>query len=542
MRVIRLLLIILVSNYSFGQNTVGVLRNDNGAFNGYTLFTPLSSTETYLINNCGQIVHQWSSTFLPGNSVYLLGNGNLLRAGKIANSEITFGGVGGKIEMFDWDNNLLWEFTYSTSSLSQHHDIYPLLNGNILMLAVSTITENEAIQAGRNPALLSGGKLFNEQILELEPIMFTDQANIVWEWNIMDHVIQDFDATKSNFGVVADHPELLDINYLNTTTSNANWLHFNSVQYNAAFDQIVMSSRILSEIYIIDHSTTSIESASHSGGMYGKGGDILYRWGNVEAYDHGLSTDRTLFGQHFPHWIPDGLSDGGKIMIFNNGGNRMYSSIDIINPPTSSPGFYNYSSIDGYLPIIADWTYTAPNPADFVSAILSSAQRLSNGNTLICDGDSGYFFEIDSENNIVWEYVNPIASNGPLSQGDIPVLNNVFRAEKFALDYPAFSGKDLTPGDPLELNFDIDFCNLLNTPDQILPSQLKMFPNPTEDFLFIKTNLQIKKVEIYDVFGNLVIAIFNSKKLNIKALSSGIYFAKIYLDKHIVTKKIIKNN
>lgn len=191
------LVLILFSVLSNSQNTVGALKNEVGSYDGYTLFAPNFSTKTYLINNCGEVVHQWSSGFTPGNSVYLLENGNLLRAGKISNDDITFGGVGGKIELFDWDNTLLWEYTYSSPLMSQHHDIFPLPNGNILMLAVDTIDETAAIAAGRNPSLILEGKIFNELIIELEPVG-TNQANIVWQWNIKDHLIQDFDNSKSN--------------------------------------------------------------------------------------------------------------------------------------------------------------------------------------------------------------------------------------------------------------------------------------------------------------------------------------------------------
>ncbi|PHR74152.1 MAG: hypothetical protein COA67_01955 [Lutibacter sp.] len=288
--------IFIFSQSSFSQ-TVGVLRNDSGSYNGYTILAPVRSTETYLINNCGQVVNQWSSAYTTGASVYLLENGNLLRTCKIDNADISFGGVGGRIELYDWDSNLIWEYNYSSPTFSQHHDIFPLNNGNILMLAVTTMDMNEAIQSGRDPSKLEDGKLYNEQIVELEPIG-SNQANIVWEWNIKDHLIQDFDASKDNFGVIADNPQLLNINFLMTSTTDANWLHVNSIQYNEDLDQIVLSTRHLSEIYIIDHSTTTAEAATDSGGTYGKGGDLLYRWGNKEAYNKGTSTDRTLYAQH----------------------------------------------------------------------------------------------------------------------------------------------------------------------------------------------------------------------------------------------------
>jgi hypothetical protein len=402
------------------------------------------------------------------------------------------------------------------------------------------MTEAEVIQAGRNPADIPEGKVFNEQILELEPVG-TNQVNIVWEWNINDHLIQDFDSNKDNYNTdISGNPQLLDINFLNGFDGSANWLHMNSVQYNATLDQIIISSRHLSEIYIIDHSTTTAEASGHTGGMYGKGGDILYRWGNKQAYDRGGIADRTLRGQHYPHWISSGLNDEGKIMIFNNG--ISISSIDIIDPPSSTDGFYTYDS-NGYLPVVAEWQYTDPNePTDFFSAILSSAQRLPNGNTLICDGDSGYFFEIDTNNNKVWEYINPDSSTGILSQGDTPAIgtNIVFRAIKFPEDYAAFVGKDLTPGDPIELNFDISSCQILSVDEHSISNQVSIYPNPTSNTISLSTDLNIDKVEVFDVYGKLIISRQNQKTLNLKNITSGIYFMKFYSEGKIGNKKFIK--
>jgi hypothetical protein len=539
MKHIYIFLLLFIGLSISAQNTVGTISNSSGSYNGYTLLAPLASTETFLINNCGQIINQWSSTYRPSASVYLLENGNLLRTGKITNQEIAFGGVGGAIELYDWDGNLLWEYVYSSTEVSQHHDIFPLPNGNILMLAVTTMTDVEAIQAGRDPSKVEEGKLFNEQILELEPIN-TNEVNIVWEWNIKDHLVQDFDATKDNFGVVADNPQLLDINYLNSTKGSANWLHMNSIQYNVTLDQIVMSSRLLSEIYIIDHSTSTALSASNTGGTYNKGGDFLYRWGNPEAYDHGTDQDRKLFEQHYPHWISDGLEDAGKIIIYNNGGNRAYSSIEIISPPSSSPGFYNYDSINGYAPLVPDWIYTSPEPTDFFSDILSSGQRLPNGNTLICAGDSGYFFEIDTNGNIVWEYINPISTSGTLSQGDAPTGNFVFRALKFSMEYQAFDGRDMTPEDPIELNFDISNCNTLSIDDNNISEEFNIYPIPTSDIINVNTKLKVDKIEVYNIYGKLILTNLNTKDINIENLSSGIYIAKIYSDNRIDSKKIMK--
>ena len=536
-----LIVIVLFTNIIYSQNTVGIITNDNNAYNSYTLFAPNNSTSKYLINNCGERVHEWITNTAPGNSVYLLENGDLLKTGKVANNDINFGGVGGKIERYDWDGNLIWEYIYSNSLVSQHHDIYPLPNGNILMLAVSTISEIDAIEAGRDPNLISESKLYNEQILELEPIG-TNSANIVWEWNFKDHLIQDLDPAKSNYGVIADNPQLLNINFLNNNNVNPNWLHINSIQYNEDLDQIILSSRLMSEIYIIDHSTTTNEASGHTGGVYGKGGDILYRWGNPKSYNKGTDADRVLYGQHYPHWIPDGLTDAGKIIIFNNGNSLGFSSIDIINPPSTSPGVYTYNN-QAYGPTNAEWSYTDSNPSDFFSSILSSAQRLPNGNTLICDGDSGYFFEIDQSNNKVWEFINPDSNTGILSQGDTPIANFVFRALKYPTDYSAFLGRDLTPGNPIELNPNLNNCSLLSVEENSLDKghNVKVYPNPTIDHLNIESDLIINKILVYNILGERIKQTTNQNYIELRDLNAGIYILKIQIKDNIeITKRIVK--
>ncbi|OUR99411.1 hypothetical protein A9Q86_12650 [Flavobacteriales bacterium 33_180_T64] len=545
---IRKLLIcftLLVFSITKAQNTVGTISITEGAFEAYTLIS--IHTKAYLINNCGEVINEWNSTYLPGNAVYLLPNGNLLRAGRLedGSSDIIFGGNGGIIELFDWDGNIIWSFTYSTNNFRQHHDVFPMPNGNVLILAATVLSEAEALAAGRDPNLFSQSRLYNEQIIEVEPVG-ANQANIVWEWNIKDHLIQDFDNTKANFGDVALTPEKLDINFLNGGNGGSNWLHFNSIQYNESLDQIVISSRNLSEIYIIDHSTSTAEAATNSGGDYGNGGDLLYRWGNPQAYRQGTETDRTLFGQHYPHFIANGLTDAGKLMIFNNGSGRTpeYSEAIIITPPTSSPGVYTYTSNTAYGPQTIDYSYSdqSTSPSEFYSAIVSSAQRLANGNTLICEGRTGEIFEIDDNDNIVWEYVNPVNNIDGLTalQGNAPpVVNILFRAIKYAPDYPAFSGRDLTPGLPLELNPDLTICDNLSVED-FVSVQFKLFPNPTSNYINVSASNTIDKIEFYSILGHKVLETNNTNIIDISNFDSGVYFVKIYSGNKSISKKIIK--
>jgi hypothetical protein len=544
MKKIIICILLIFSNLTLlcQVNTLGTISLTEEAYDGYTLFS--SHKNTFLINNCGQVINQWSSDYLPGHSVYILPNGNLIRAGRKDTSTITFGGVGGIVEMFDWDGNLVWEFIYSNDEQRLHHDIYPMPNGNILVLAATVMSNEETLQAGRNPNLVSGaGILYNEQILEIKPIG-TNDYSIEWEWNFKDHLIQDYDDTKNNYGVIDEHPEKLDINFLNDRIPAENWLHVNSIQYDETLDQIVISSRNLSELYIIDHSTTAEEATGETGGTYGKGGDFLYRWGNSAAYGQGNEDDRTLFGQHFPHIIKPGLKDEGKIILFNNGTDRepVFSEVMIISAPTTSPGIYSYDPDSSYGPQTAEFTYSSNEDNDFTSGILSGAIRLPNENLLICDGNSGRLFEINSTNDIVWNYIIPMNNTtGEISsQGDVLESgNSTFRGIKYSTDYEGFTGKDVTPGDPIESNFNLNTCLSLST-NNLLNDKIIIYPNPVVDLIHINTSLTILEVEIYDVLGKRLNFIkLNNRKIDMTRANKGIYVLKIKTEIGIITKKII---
>jgi len=278
-RLLLLLFLVFVAVQNWAQQTVGLFIQTEDSFPGYTLFAPTANPTTYLIDNCGKLVHSWESDYIPGLSAYLLEDGSLLRCGRAINDVFNGGGKGGIVERFDWDGNLTWSFEYSSTDYLHHHDVEYMPNGNILLIAWEYISGEEAIQAGKDPALL-GTAIYSEHVIEIEPLG-VDSAHIVWEWHLWDHLVQDYDAGKDNFGVVAEHPELMNLNYPNLI--NQDWIHLNAIDYNEELDQIALSSRHLNEIWILDHSTTTEEAASHEGGNSGKGGDILYRWGNPEA-------------------------------------------------------------------------------------------------------------------------------------------------------------------------------------------------------------------------------------------------------------------
>ena len=409
----------------------------------YTLFAPQSSLITYLINYDKEVVHIWDSNYVPGHSAYLLENGNLLRTAFLGPHQIFLsGGMGGGLQEIDWNGTVVWDFKYSGSTYLSHHDVKYLPNGNILMIAWELKSYEDAILAGRNPNITSMLGIWPDHVIEVKPTGLTS-GDIVWEWHIWDHLIQDYDPSKQNYGVVEDHPELIDINY---GKAALDWNHINSIDYNEEFDQIILSVHNFNEIWVIDHSTTTEESAGHTGGNSGKGGDLLYRWGNPKAYRAGTIDDQKLFGQHDARWIDAGCPGEGNILVFNNGLGRPgtpYSSVDEIVPPVDSNGSYYLEPGSAYGPEEQIWIYTAENPPDFYSYMISGAQRIANGNTVICDGKLGLFFEVNFEKETVWEYLNPYPN---------PRLNTVFKIETYPSNYSGLSNLIQQPKNPEKPN------------------------------------------------------------------------------------------
>ena len=334
--------------------TVGLIYCNSNMSPGYTLFSPISSTTTYLIDEHGREIHNWESVsgLRPGLSSYLLDDGDLLRTGNLGNNapgDFSAGGAAGHIERISWDGELEWSWNYSSRDYRSHHDIEPMPNGNILLIAWEEKSVQEVAQAGRNSQSDNSDKtvssitLWPDLILEIKPIG-TDDVEIIWEWHAWDHLIQDFDSSKDNYGNVSQHPELLDVNFNDATggaSGGRDWMHCNGIDYNLELDQIALSCKNMNEIYIIDHSTTTLEASGHSGGNSGMGGDILYRWGNPEAYRAGTNSDQQLFGQHDVQWVESNRPNSGELIVFNNGNGRdiLFSSVDIIAPPIDNGSY-----------------------------------------------------------------------------------------------------------------------------------------------------------------------------------------------------------
>jgi hypothetical protein len=117
-------------------------------------------------------------------------------------------------------------------------------------------------------------------------------------------------------------------------------------------------------------------------------------------------------------------------------------------------------------------------PTDWYASNISGAHRLPNGHTLICSGPQGRFLEVTDAGEIVWEYINPVSGGTPITQGQTPANNNVFRCTRYGLDYLGFVGHDLTPESAIELY-----------PATIAGTQFEPSIPPTGDSVYVTATL-----------------------------------------------------
>lgn len=378
---LTILIYLLAGLQTFAQSTWG----------DYTFYCPKSTNKGYLIDMSGNVYHTWTfpSNKPTGYSSYLLPGGVVLRTVIKTGNYFTGGPICGEVQKIDWNGNVIWDYVYSTTEYCTHHDICPMPNGNVLLIAYEAKTPAQVTAAGCSQSIT----MWPDKIVEVQPVG-TNDGIVVWEWKVWDHLCQNYDPAKSNYVTsIVQHPELLNVNY----HTQKDWMHVNGVDYNEELDQVAFSSHNLNEIYVIDHSTTTAQAAGHTGGNAGKGGDFLYRWGNPAAYQ---ATGTTIFNVvHDAHWIPADCPRANYLVGFNNkGGAGQKNCIDLINPPYSGAG---YAGTPGtaFAPSTYAWRHTysgTPTQNE------GQSQQLPNGNHLITISLQGYIYEIDSNQTVVW--------------------------------------------------------------------------------------------------------------------------------------------
>ncbi len=427
----------------------GVLLYDkSGAYEGYTLFSPMGGKTVYLIDMEGYAVHTWKTDYTPGSYAMLLENGNLLRGGSLQGGPAPFGGAGGIVQEIDWNSRVVWEYKLMTRDAVQHHCFARMPNGNTLILAWERKSIDAFLEKGRNPKTIPvatpgmGGAIntsfWVDFVREVNPA-----GETVWEWHVWDHV--------------GPGPHQFDINYVlrDTMAGSAgsyDWTHFNTVEYVAETDQILLNSRNFSEFYLVDHKT----------------GAMVYRWGNPSAYGQGRAPswldngDQKVFGNH--NATPLGKN---RFLLFDNGSERAEGNRSAVIEVNAQTGKI-------------EWEYAAPVANSFYTARQGGAQRLPNGNTLVTSSNHGHLFEVTQDKKVVWEYVSPVTGADQmqcfLGAGGL-AFNMIHRAYRYGKDFPGLKGRDLSNRVPLAKDCP-EFYKLYKTDQQAPPA--KKPPSPKQ--------------------------------------------------------------
>jgi len=498
----KILILIILFNYflSFSQTTFGVASE-------YILYNPNGSSTVTLIDLNGNTVKEWNCGENTAGQVHLLEDGSILRWYDNASGSILGGGAeGGGIQIITWDNNVVWDYEWSSNEHLQHHDCVPIKkeDGKYHVAFISWDNSSVVAQNGLT------GK-WPTEIIEVEPLGLNG-GNVVWEWHAADHVCQDDNPNDPNYySDCNNHPELFDVSLGGSSGgpggpgggpgggSSGDWIHANGLDYNYDLNQFIFSSHYFDEFYIIDRSTTTAEAATHSGGQ-GMGGDILYRWGHPSNY--GSSGTNYINMCHGAHWIKKGYpgNENGEngILIFNNGENDGSSEIYEITPSMTG---YNYNTPWNQTP---SWTYSANG---FYSVHLGGVKRLRNGNTLISEGTDGRIFEVNPAGQVVFDYDLPsTGGGGPFGGG-----SQLSKATAYPWDYPGLS-------------------NLTSSISDINPNRINIYPNPAVNYINIKSEENLpRELYIFNVLGKIVKNVTcnaNTIKIDISSLETGCYFIK----------------
>jgi uncharacterized protein (UPF0248 family) len=371
---------------SVEQNTVkrrgiGLLASDPGhACPGFTLFAPLfvQNRNVYLIDLQGNVIHTWNLPYSPGLSGYLTERGTLFYNGRTTESSFLsrFPFKGGVVLEADWSGKVLWELRHP----DHHHHGILLRNGNVLLNCLGQVPDEIArqVRGGTEESDMPSGQYVSRQKAEAA-MMFSDYlveltpAGIpVWEWRTWEHLDPVSDGISE-----AQAPRTL-------------WAQGNSVEELPNGD-ILASFRPTSIVVRISRST----------------GKIIWKLGRP-----------LVAGQHAPT-----LLGNGNVLIFDNGVHRLddsmpYSRVIEINPATNE--------------II--WKYQDKPAWNFFSPRMGNAQRLLNGNTLITEASFGRLFEVTTDGEIVWEYVNPFFGKPLFGGPPTSESNQVFRAIRYSAE------------------------------------------------------------------------------------------------------------
>jgi hypothetical protein len=372
---------------------IGLTYKDYRSAGGFTLITPLGGDTVYLLDEQGRIVHFWQvDQFMPGYG-YLLPGGNLLvRGQERAKNEVDPGRPAGKADILielDWDSKTIWQWEHPNF----HHDMHRLPNGNTLALTWVPLPEEigARIKGGITgemaqfyasdphfpPFLLAGVGVGGR------PRIKGPLGDAIVEIDPRGKVIREWLAHEH----LNPEKDILD-----PQDFREEWSHANALTCTPE-GGVIISFRELSTIMILDWPS----------------GEVRWKWGRPY-----------LSCQHSPNITPD-----GTLLVFDNGAHHpIQSKSRVVEVDIAQKKII--------------WQYFGSPIFSLFSGHIAGAERLPNGNTFICEGESGRLFEITREGDYVWEWNSPFVH-------DFKGVKNVqiFRAHRYPSDGPELAGRHL---------------------------------------------------------------------------------------------------
>ena len=389
------------------------LYDPGRCWNGYTVYVG-RETGVVLVDMNGNIVNMWQD--LQGFPPKMLPGGYVMGSLGMRDPQRSYMDQTDVVQV-DWDGKIVWKFDQydyiedpgsdGTWMARQHHDYQrqgnpvgyfvpgmdPLTDkGNTLILGHKNLT---------NPKI-SEKPLIDDVIYEV-----TWEGDIVWEWVCSDH-FDEMNFSEQTKNTMCRNPTMVVGKGI-----MGDWMHMNSMSVlgpNRWYDQ--GDQRFHPENIIWDGRQTNIIAIIDKAG-----GNIVWQIGPDYDSSPELRALGWIIGQHHAHMIPRGLPGEGNILVFDNGGFSGYGAPNPGAPTGHNNALRDHSRVIEFDPVTLDivWQYSyveagyipKMNNYNFYSPLISSAQRLPNGNTLITEGSDGRFFEVTQDHTIVWEHISP---------------------------------------------------------------------------------------------------------------------------------------
>ncbi len=410
------------------------IYNPEKAWGGYTVM-PVTGIGTVLIDMNGNVVKTWKD--LQGFPNKMLPGGYVMGSLGARPSEFGYQDQTDVVQV-DWDGNVVWKFDKHELikdegreemwMARQHHDYQR--EGNPVGYYVPGM---EAKTDGGNTLILCHEDVYKKRISDKRLLddVFLEvdwEGNIVWEWHVSDH-FNEYDFSEAQKNVLFRNP-----NYHTNGGGQGDWMHINSMSklgpnkwYDAGDERfnpenIIWDARESNILAIISKET----------------GKLVWKIGPDFTASKELRAIGQIIGQHHVHMIPKGLPGEGNILIFDNGGWAGYGLPDRMSKDGTKTDRRDYSRIVELDPITLKvvWEYTGDkmggggmmtmtDNTKFYSQLVSSAQRLPNGNTLITEGCCCRIFEVTADKEVVWEYYAPFDFTMPF----------IYRAYRYPYSY-----------------------------------------------------------------------------------------------------------